>query len=205
MTDAKRKRASSTISFDVNSEDALKAHDYLASFGRRQGRFITALILFYLQHQDRLFYSAESGKIWDLKAIVPYMNKLGYSYDDDPKQAISLVERIESLDKDMIELVGRIVSSNKEEIVSPNISGDNLSNDVFDTFPEKIQSTNSNVVVANGNASNETARSNTIAQPSSQILASNSSKSDIVTAKPMLSDDDDDDEDVGFFTQMSFH
>ena len=196
MADAKRKRASSTISFDVNSEDALKAHDYLASFGRRQGRFITALILFYLQHQDRLFYSAESGKIWDLKAIVPYMNKLGYSYDDDPKQAISLVERIESLDKDMIELVGRIVSSNKEEIVS---------NDVFDTFPEKIQSTNSNVVVANGNASNETARSNTIAQPSSQSLASNSSKSDIVTAKPMLSDDDDDDEDVGFFTQMSFH
>ena len=189
----------------MNSEDALKAHDYLASFGRRQGRFITALILFYLQHQDRLFYSAESGKIWDLKAIVPYMNKLGYSYDDDPKQAISLVERIESLDKDMIELVGRIVSSNKEEIVSPNISGDNLSNDVFDTFPEKIQSTNSNVVVANGNASNETARSNTIAQPSSQILASNSSKSDIVTAKPMLSDDDDDDDDVGFFTQMSFH
>ena len=133
------------------------------------------------------------------------MNKLGYSYDDDPKQAISLVERIESLDKDMIELVGRIVSSNKEEIVSPNISGDNLSNDVFDTFPEKIQSTNSNVVVANGNASNETARSNTIAQPSSQSLASNSSKSDIVTAKPMLSDDDDDDDDVGFFTQMSFH
>lgn len=209
MTDAKRKRASSTISFDVNSEDALKAHDYLTSFGRRQGRFITALILFYLKHQDRLFYSAESGKIWDLKAIMPYVNELGYSYDNDPKKAVSLVERLDSLDKETLDLLERLVSSSSGEKISLGFSGDCLANELFNTFPKGIQFSALNVASVNDDISKSSANNNTDTQASFQNSINKGANTDALSDKKILqslpADDDDDDDDADFFSQMSFH
>lgn len=68
-----------TVKFDQNSNEAMKALEYLKTFKRKQGRFITALILWYMSH-DELQFDKETERIVDINNIMSQLNDYGIEY-----------------------------------------------------------------------------------------------------------------------------
>ena len=68
MSDAKKSNTSSvvTVKFGEKSQESIDALNFLKTFKRRQGRFLTTLITWYLQ-QDRLYYDSETDQMIDLE------------------------------------------------------------------------------------------------------------------------------------------
>lgn len=79
--DGKRKKTIVSLQFDNDSEDGAIALDYLRGFKRKQGRFVTALLLWYINNAEKynLTYNEKTGQIVDLTHMLEAFERLGVS------------------------------------------------------------------------------------------------------------------------------
>lgn len=56
-----------TVMFNKKDEDARKAFEYLKTYKKKQGRFLTALITWFLEHPDELYYDEGKEKVISIK------------------------------------------------------------------------------------------------------------------------------------------
>lgn len=95
-----------TIKLNTKSEDAMEVYAFLKHYKRKQGRFLTALLSWYI-HQDRLYYDEKNDKIIDLKS-------LGLTTEE--------INVIKNKNSKVMELLGLPVKTNNVNVSSDTVN-----------------------------------------------------------------------------------
>jgi len=66
-----------TVSFDRTSPEAMDALSFIKTFKRGQGKFITALVMWYLSFGDSVYYDKNSEKIIDISDVIYSLQQAG--------------------------------------------------------------------------------------------------------------------------------
>jgi hypothetical protein len=203
----KEKRTVTTLMFDKKSPDAMRAYDFLKQFNRKQGKFVTALILWFLNHKDSLYYNEKEGVIIDVEGVMIDMAEIF------PPQTIQRLT--ENFTPQTILRLAEVISNGNDGDEVTSLQAKNNTNHILEKDEiQSVAATDNQVPIKKDTATESPNDDDFISQTSSIDNKSENQPSDLsinvelsdtndqeIIAKNINDDDDDDDDD--FMLQMA--